>query len=399
MSRPDVAIVAPYPGAGQRHGGFSGVASYTANLANALADQGAEVTVVATLEEGEPPVSLDGRVRVERCFRRGVAALPVAARAAVATGAPVVHFQHETFLWGGPAALPGIVPALVRGKHRNVVTMHQVVDPADVDRSYTQLHRVTAPALVARQAVRSLQAAIRRLADATIVHEPSFRRFVPGAVVIPHGVERRVTPPQDEARARLGVRGDGLVVLCFGFLAPYKGLEAVLRAAELAGPAVELVVAGGAHPRLGGRDVYGERLRARWSDVARFTGWVPEEDVSPWFAAADVVVFPYPQPFASSGALALAMAHATPALVSKQLARSAELPDVLAVAPEPLPLAARLLALERQRAGLRPLADAVSGLAEDHAWPVVARRHLALYEEVTDADVAARRCVRAGQPG
>ena len=36
---PDVALVSPYPTRGERHGGASGVASYTANLAHALSDE------------------------------------------------------------------------------------------------------------------------------------------------------------------------------------------------------------------------------------------------------------------------------------------------------------------------------------------------------------------------
>ena len=45
--RPDVALIAPYPPAGERHGGHSGVASYTANLAHGLAAAGLDVEVVA----------------------------------------------------------------------------------------------------------------------------------------------------------------------------------------------------------------------------------------------------------------------------------------------------------------------------------------------------------------
>ena len=46
MSRPDVAIVAPYPSGHRVHAGSSGVASYTANLCRALAQRGATVSDV-----------------------------------------------------------------------------------------------------------------------------------------------------------------------------------------------------------------------------------------------------------------------------------------------------------------------------------------------------------------
>lgn len=397
MPTPDVALIAPYPHHGSRHTGSSGVASYAANLAHALHDAGASVSVIAPHEAGQRDDDVDGGVEVRRRFDRGAAALPAALAAARATGAPVVHVQHETFLYGGPAAIPGMLAATARAAP--VVTLHQVVDPAEVDTSYTRLHRVGVPAPLARAAVRGVQATIRRFASATIVHEPSFARLVPGAVVIPHGVERRATPDRDAARAALGLAGGRLVVLCFGFLAPYKGLEVALEAAELAGDAVLLVVAGGDHPRLAGRDPYAGAIRQRYEQVARFTGWVAEEDVARWFAAADLALFAYPRPFSSSGALALALAHGTPALLSEPLAACVGAPPSVAVAAEPIPLAARLLALADDRRLLDVMARDIRDMAVAHAWPAVARRHLDLYEEVTNGQRGPRRRLRAGQPG
>src|SRR3546814_2761108 len=117
------------------------------------------------------------------------------------------------------------------------------------------------------------------LSDACIVHEEPFATAVPGTIVIPHGVEERATPSRDEARAALGL-DDRLVVLCFGFLAPYKGLELVLEGGALVGGDSTLVVAaGGPHPRLAAAgDRYGAELQARFAGpAARFTGWRSEE--------------------------------------------------------------------------------------------------------------------------
>ena len=54
MSAPDVALISPFPELGERHGGWTGVASYSANLAEALSREGAEVTVIASEEPGLP---------------------------------------------------------------------------------------------------------------------------------------------------------------------------------------------------------------------------------------------------------------------------------------------------------------------------------------------------------
>ena len=148
MSAPDVALITPFPAPGERHGGWTGVASYAANLAGALGDAGARVTVVAPQEEGLPSLVRDGDLEVRRAWRRGVAALPAATAAARATGAAAVHLQHELFLYGGPSAVPGIVPALASvraARRRAIVTMHHVVAPSGVDRDFTRTHHVRAP--------------------------------------------------------------------------------------------------------------------------------------------------------------------------------------------------------------------------------------------------------------
>jgi glycosyltransferase involved in cell wall biosynthesis len=378
VSTPDVTLISPFPSLGERHGGFTGVASYTANLAGALDAAGARVTVLAEHDPSEPDIATDGTLEVQRVWKRGAGALPGAAAAALATGAPAVHIQHELFLYGGPTAVPGIVPALAALRGRNaVVTMHHVVDPQAVDSEFTATHRVRAPAPVARAGVAAVQRTIAALADTVVVHEPSFARVVPGAAVVPHGVEVPERGDRAAARAALGV--DGFCVLCFGFLAPYKGLEAALGAARLAGDAgIHLVIAGGEHPRLAG-DGYAAGLRASAPANVRFTGYVPDEDVARWFAAADVALLPYPQPFASSGPLALALAHGTPVLLSDALAATVEAPDELAVATDPAVIAARLQSLAADRGERERLSAAAASLAAGRSWPEIARRHLDLY--------------------
>lgn len=393
---PDVALITPYPAPQERLGGRSGVESYGAALAQALSGRGAEVTVLAPQQDGAPLRHRDGAVSVERPYRRGAGALLRAAQAARALGAPVTHVQHELFLYGGPSSVPAL-PAALRTLGAPVVTMHHVVDPAAVDDDFVRLHRVRAPRLVARGALAAVQRAIRRRAGAVIVHEPAFAEIVRDAAVVPHGLPPRRPASAEQraaARAALGL-DDRLVALCFGFLAPYKGLELALDATALAGPGVQLVVAGGEHPRLAeAGDSYATALRER-APHARFTGRVPDAEVATWFAAADVALFPYPRPFASSGPLALALAHGTPVLLSQALARCTAAPLALTAPPTAAELGERLRELAADRSLLEPLRARAAELAAGRAWPAVADRHLELYEEVRHAERPARRRLRA----
>jgi glycosyltransferase involved in cell wall biosynthesis len=377
MPAPDVALISPYPSLGERHGGRSGVASYAAQLAAALTERGAHVTVLAPAEDREPAVATDRGVRVERPFARGPRALVRAAAAA-----------HETFLYGGPSSIPALAPALAglrRAGRGVVVTMHHVVDPRAVDGEFTRVHRVRAPAAVARAGLGAVQRAILRAASAVLVHEPGFADLVPEAHVVPHGVDPAGPPPdRAAARERLSVDRDRLLVLCFGFLAPYKGLETALEGALRAGDGVHLVVAGGEHPRLqAARDGYARRLRERWGDHATFTGYVADGEVHDWFAAADVALFPYPRPFATSGPLAIALGAGTPVLLSEPLARCTGAPAPTAVAPDAASIATRLRSLATDPQERERLAAASRAMALDRAWPAVARRHLDLYAEVS----------------
>jgi glycosyltransferase involved in cell wall biosynthesis len=404
MSGVDVALVSPYPSVTTPSPMPSGVAGYTERLVAALCGEGMRVHVLAPTLDGEPALtSLDG-VTVQRCYRRGVTALPMAALAARRCGAPVVHVQFETFLYGGPTSIPGVAPALAglrRRRSRPVVTLHQVVDPAKVDSAFTALHRVRVPPAVARIGLSAVQHSVPALAAATVVHEQPFADVVPGAVVVPHGVDSVATPSSGrvrQAKQELGLRTDRLSVLCFGFLAPYKGLEVALQAAALA-PEVELVVAGGSHPRLAQPDGYAEDLRRRYGANARFTGYVPDGEVRTLFEAADLLLLPYPTAFATSGPLALALGFGTPVLCSEALGNCVGAPPILQTSLRPAALAERLRELAREPARREELARATRSLMVGRRWDAVARRHIALYEEVTHAHRSLGRRVRPGKPG
>ncbi|HEX3794210.1 MAG TPA: glycosyltransferase [Acidimicrobiales bacterium] len=404
MRQPDVAMISPYPGQTDEAAVPSGVAVYTERLASALTEEGMEVRVVAPEIEGEPSLSRAGGVTIERGFRRGATALPRAARRASRSQAPLVHVQHETFLYGGPSAIPGVIPALagIRMRHQGpVVTMHQVVDPATVDHQFTVTHRVDAPHQLARAGLAGVQGSVRRLGATTIVHERAFTKVMPEAVVVPHGIDAvaaAAAPEIARAKRAFGARPDRLTALCFGFLAPYKGFEVALQAAALAGERVDLVVAGGSHPRLHGRDPYAEDLRRRFGDVARFVGYVPDAKVKDVFRAADVLLLPYAAPFASSGPFAHALAYGTPVLCSPPLAQCVDAPDSLVAPLEPQGLAHRLRQLAHDASALHDLSADVRTLARGRSWREVARLHIALYEEVIDASRTRGRGLRPRKP-
>lgn len=399
MSRPDVTLVSAYPPPGDLHGGSSGVASYTANLARALADEGADVAVVAPHEAPEDPSThRDGAVRVHRSGPRGRTALGDAVAVATRLGAGVTHVQHEWFLWGGPTSIPDTfrgLHALRRHDAPTVATLHQVVRRGVVDRAFTAVHGLPAPPQVVGPGFQALQRGLARQVDRVVVHEPAFTEALPRAAVIPHGLEPGSPLSKQQARRDLGL-DDRLVVLNFGFVAPYKGLDAALRGIEAAGPDVLGIVAGGPHPRQG--DAMLRHLQARFGHTARFTGFVPDEDVARWFRASDVALMLYPRPHASSGVLALALANDCPALLSPGLAETVGAPDVMRTTVDPVALATALRGVADDPARAHRLRTAGRRLATGRDWATTTRAHAALYEETLHAHRTARRGVRTAQP-
>jgi len=114
-------------------------------------------------------------------------------------------------------------------------------------------------------------------------------------------------PPKDEARRRL--RLDGPVLLFFGFVRPYKGLDVLLEALPrvLASQPVTLLVVGEFWRDKADYLATVERLGLE-GHVRLVDRYVPNEEVATYFAAADLVVQPY-RSASGSGICQLAYGH------------------------------------------------------------------------------------------
>ncbi len=98
----------------------------------------------------------------------------------------------------------------------------------------------------------------------------------------------RALPPSHAARTRLGLSGEMPVVLYVGFSTPRKGVEYLAQAIH-AMPPVQLLMVGKWEAG------YRERFEAALGDARARTilaGYVPENDLPWYYAAADVLVLP-----------------------------------------------------------------------------------------------------------
>ena len=355
---------------------------YDHALCSALARAGVHVRLQTSRFGYCPVPAPDGYERVERFYRRGAGA-PAGSRARFAAklaqevpdmlayrraaaardGPDVVHFQWLTVQQVGVHLLP-------RGRPL-VLTAHDVLP---------------------REPRRGQLAAQRRLyerVDAVVVHSEHGRSrlvealgIAPAKVhVIAHGAFEHLTHhaaerslPGELAAVRKPV------VLCFGLMRPYKGIDVLLDAWRAAGLDAELWIVG--MPRM---DIGALRAAApasvRW--VARF---VADDEIGAFFRRADLVVLPYRE-IDQSGVLFTALAFGRPLLLSAVggFVEVAGHGAAALVAPgDPLALAQqlrRLLGDDDVRARLAEGARAAA--AGPYSWEAIAAAHLELYRALS----------------
>jgi glycosyltransferase involved in cell wall biosynthesis len=204
--------------------------------------------------------------------------------------------------------------------------------------------------------------------------------------VIPHGAFDYLTRLPDERPLPAELEGaEGPVILSFGVIRPYKGIDVLLRAfADV--PGAELWVVG----RPLGMDVAQlHRLAtAAPGRVRMLTRFVPEAEVPAIMRRADVVALPYRE-VEQSGVLATALAFGKPIVASAV----GGFPEVLqgygagrlVPAGDTDALAASLRELLAQPEEREQLAAAALAAARGPlSWDAVARRTLDVYRPLID---------------
>jgi glycosyltransferase involved in cell wall biosynthesis len=117
----------------------------------------------------------------------------------------------------------------------------------------------------------------------------------------------------------LSARGNPVQrILAFGKWGTYKRLELLIEAFELVSASllpVELVIAGGDHPKTPGY-VQSVAERVKHNPLIRFVGYVPEESIPELFRTASLAVMPYTSSAGASGVAHIACQYGLPILAS-----------------------------------------------------------------------------------
>jgi D-inositol-3-phosphate glycosyltransferase len=169
------------------------------------------------------------------------------------------------------------------------------------------------------------------LVDRIIVHTPKMKEELCSlfhvspekVIIIPHGINNRVQKKgitQEDARQKLGIVPTAHVVLFFGQIDEYKGIETLIDAAALLvqkDPSIILIVAGKPKRQsdyvLKLKTQVGKSLPEK--NVMLRLQFIPDNEVETYFSAADCVVLPYKRIF-QSGVLFLAYRFGVPIIAT-----------------------------------------------------------------------------------
>ncbi|HEX6502670.1 MAG TPA: glycosyltransferase [Terriglobales bacterium] len=317
-----ICLVSAFPPSRQ------GLNEYGFHIARELSQQpGLQLTVLSDDLEAPAP-ELPG-YSVIRCWGFNKLSNPYRLLREIRRIGPDIVWYNIGFASFGGRPLPAftglMIPALTRisGSYTHV-TLHQLVETVDLKDAgvkssglYMLAGRIATHMLLSANSLSVLLPAYRK------VLREKYRR---GSIFVrPHGILSGRPEYPDLSR-----RGNPVHrILAFGKWGTYKRLELLIAAFHKVAekyPEVELIVAGGDHPKTPG---YVASIAAQHKSESRirFTGYVAEDAIADLFQTTSIAVMPYTSSAGSSGVAHLACEYGVPIVAS-------DIPDFHAISDE-----------------------------------------------------------------
>jgi glycosyltransferase involved in cell wall biosynthesis len=349
--------------------------AYDHHLASALAERGHDVELLTSpFAFGEAPQP-DGYRRSERFLPLSSRLLRRSPRSKLRVPLKAAEYLPSValLLGGLRRSKPDVVHVqwLPLGR-RDLVWARRLPHPRVLTAHNVLPHSGEADA----EERRALYAAFDRIVVHTRGGAEQVERFgVPAerVVRIPHGTFDTPSTIQPPA---------GRTLLSFGLIRHYKGLDLLVRAlAEV--PDARLVVAGDpldpVEPVRALAAELGVADRIDWR-----LGYLPREEVERLMRDATLAVFPYRGGESASGALATALGHGRPAVVSDVLGELVDEHGAGAVVPreDPAALAAAIRGLLDDPAALERAYRGTEAARRALSWDAIAEAHERLYSDL-----------------
>lgn len=258
--------------------------------------------------------------------------------------------------------------------HRVVLTVHNVVPHGPPPSPWTRACLKRTYGLAHALVVHTPRAAERLKAEFGVAESK--------LVYMEHGLDNPVpaSPEQRQAaRHALQVPEGERLVLSFGAVLPYKGVDLLLEAARLPGWQARVLIAGRC-----GDATHGQQLRQTMashpqaSHIEWMDRYLSEEEVTTVFRAADVLALPY-RAIDQSGVLFMALRHGVPAVAFDVGSFAHYMPHLMGQVVAPNDVAGLSQALMAQPVD-ETVRQQVRRNAERFVWRKTVRAVLPLYQ-------------------
>jgi glycosyltransferase involved in cell wall biosynthesis len=290
----------------------------------------------------------------------------------------ILHFHWWTF-WLFPVFFTISAISKLRGK-KIVCTVHNVVghESGLIDKLFSMI--------------------IYLIPDKIIVHTKANQKQLENTFhvgnkkinVIPHGIYefyRDAEMTKSKARKMLGIPKKSKVILMFGNLRPYKGIDDLILAFKKARkivPNIFLVIAG--KPWTKQINDYIIQELSDCSSCLLKLDYVPSSEIKKYFFASDVVVLPYKDFAAQSGPGNIALAFQKPIIVSDTGGLVELVLDKRAVfsSGNSNDLANKISSIISDEKLLKKLEKDSALLSEKYSWTSIAKLTLKVYNELVE---------------
>lgn len=331
--KPSILVISSFPPKGQTHNKkIVGIASYTKNLLSSLSGH---KIVLAEKLPGETNCT-EGETEVRRIWKRD--SFSTFFRLFMS----MRKFKEKTILFEFEHAMFGEALSLIplpfflffvnKILDKKVFfVFHQVIGNIDELAGHLNLKRRSLKSYILNLLIPIFYKLTLMNVTKAVVFEEDLKKRLGNSEkieVIPHGVEIFVNKLNvGQARKQLGLPNDKFILLCFGFLAWYKGSDLIVdifaHLPKKIRQNFSLILAGGPNPNHIGKSFYNKYINKVKESAKRngvlVTGFVPEEEIPLYFEASDLILLPYRTFMSASGPMSLALSFEKPFLISPAL--------------------------------------------------------------------------------
>lgn len=323
----------------------SGVATFTKATVMQMAKQtGGKIVVLAEMNgNNDPELLVDGKVLILRVFDHKHPSLyPTIITWLKKFNLIKTVTVHSEFSANGSRKnfllnIPFLAIIRMMGRYVKFYA-HNIVDDIESVAPHFDIKTKSLKAKILSFAMKWYYRMLGQVVDEVIVLSPVLydraKKLIPRSKIFeqfhPVWNQSKKKGNSDRLRKKYGFKKNDKVLLYFGFLTWYKGVDWLVQTFEKLSKDIKyknykLVIAGGASFTLNDKPYYQKYYRKIAETVAAnpnmvLTGFINDEEVSDYFDLADLAVFPYRSIIGASGCQAQAIAYGKPFILSQELA-------------------------------------------------------------------------------